>query len=71
MEHAGDFRKLLHDLHAILVSLPLVDDDGQVQFLCQSHLSPEGLLLDVPGNVLIMIVQTDLTDGLDFVVLFT
>ena len=36
-----------------------------------SSLYAEGLLLQIPGNVLVMIVQTDLTNGPDLGVLFT
>ena len=33
----------------------------------QRHLRPKSLLLKLSGNVLIVVVQTDLADGFDFV----
>ena len=69
VEDTGDLGELIHHLHAVLVGIPFVDDDGQAQFFCQFHLHPEGLQLDLPGDVLVVVVKTDLADGLDFGIL--
>ena len=64
MEHALHLGKLGDDLHTILVGIPFVYDDRQIYFLCQFHLHPEGFFLDFPWDILIMVVKTDLADGL-------
>ena len=70
MEHTGYVGKLPNHRHAVLMGIPLMNNNGQLQLPGQLHLHPEGLLLNVPGNVLIVIVQTNLTDGLDLRILF-
>ena len=66
MEHALDCGKFIfHDVHAVLVGIPLMNDDRKIQLSCQLHLHAEGLQLQLPGDILVMIVQADLTDGLD------
>ena len=37
----------------------------------QRHLGAKSLLLQIPRNVLVMIIQADLTDGLDLFIEFT
>ena len=71
MEYALDLGELLDDGHAVVVSLPFVDDDGHIQLLRQGHLHGESLFLDLPGDVLVVIVQTDLANGTDFGIKFT
>ena len=66
MEHPRRLRKGGDDVHAVLVCLPLVDDDGLFQLPGQLHLSPKGLLLNIPRDVLIVIIQADLSNGLYF-----
>ena len=70
MEHAGDIGKFPDDVHAVLMGFPLVDDHRQAAFPGQRHLHPKGPLLDLPGNILIVVVQTDFSNGPDFGVLF-
>ena len=71
VEYTGNTLKFLDDAHAVIVGIPFVDDYRHVKLLCQFHLQPEGFLLDLPGDVLIVIVQTNLTNGLDLGVEFT
>ena len=63
MEYPRDLREFLHDLHAILMGLPLMDNGRELQLPRQLHLGPEGPLLDIPGDVLIVVVQADLSNG--------
>ena len=44
--------------------LALVDDDRQLQLLRQRHLQPKGVLLHVARDVLIMVIESDLANGL-------
>ncbi len=55
----------------VLVGFPLMDDDGQIQFPRQRHLGAERRLLTLPGDVLVMVVKANLTDGPDFGIEFT
>ena len=71
MEHPRDLRELFYNADAVLMGFPLMDDDGQIQFPCQRHLGAERRLLTLPGDVLVMVVKTNLTDGLDFRIQFT
>ena len=63
MKDPGDLGEFLHDPHAVLVGLPLMNDHGQLQLPGQGHLGAESALLDFPGDVLIVVVQSDLADG--------
>ena len=45
------------------MGFPLVDDHRQPQLPGKTHLGPEGRLLPVSGNVLIVVVQADLSNG--------
>ncbi len=71
MKDPGDLREFLHDGQTVLMGLPLVDDHRQLQLPGQGHLGPEGPLLHLPGNVLIVIVQPDFPDGPHLGILFT
>ena len=51
------------------MGLPLVDDHRQVQLPGQGHLGPEGPKLNFSGDVLIVVVQADLSDGPDLGIL--
>ena len=64
MEHAFYRRERLYDIHSVLVGLPFVDDDGKSQLLRQGHLHPKCFFLNIPGDILIVIVQANLSDGL-------
>ena len=71
MEHAGDLREFPDHRHAVLMGFPFVDDYRQVQFPGQGHLIPEGPELNLPGDILVVVVQADLPDGLHLGILFT
>ena len=64
MEHPPHPGELLHHGQAVGVGLPVVDDDGEVQVPGQLELGPKDLLLQVPGDLLPVVVQADLSDGL-------
>ena len=70
VEHALDRGKFLHNPHSVLVGLPLVNNHWEVKLRRQRHLGPKGLLLALPWDILVMVVQTDLADGEYFFVLF-
>ena len=64
MEHPPHPGELPDNGHAVLVGLPVVDDDRQVQLLRQGQLGPEHRLLPLPGRVVLpVVVQSDLPDG--------
>ena len=48
-----------------------MDDHRQVKLCRQRHLGTEGLLLALPGDVLIVVIQANLANGENFFVLFT
>lgn len=49
---------------AVLVGLPVVDDNGQAEGLCQLQLAVEHVLLESPGRVVLpVVIQADLSDG--------
>ena len=65
MIHAPDLGVGPNHLQAVVVGLPVVDDDGQVQLLRQLQLLVEHLLLVLPGRVVLpVVVQADLPNGL-------
>ena len=68
VKDAGDFGKFTDDAHAIFVSLAFVNDDRHVEFACECHLHAESFLLSFAWHVLIMIIEPDLANGLDFCV---
>ena len=65
MEHTFHRWKLTNDVHSVLVCLSLMDNNRHIQFLCQFHLGDESLFLDFPGDVLVVVIQADLANGLD------
>ena len=69
MKYPGDLREFLHNPDSVLMGFPLVDNHRQPQLPGKTHLGPEGCLLSVSGNVLIVIVQADFADSPDFRVL--
>ena len=71
MEHALDRGKFLHNPHSVLMGLPLMDDHRQGKLRRQPHLGPKGLLLTLPWDILIVVVQPDLTDGANLGISFT
>src|SRR4030042_2599167 len=48
------------------MGLPVMDHDGKFQFLCQTDLFPESLELNIPGRVVSIKVQANLSIGFDF-----
>ena len=64
MEHAPDPGELPHDLQAVPVGLPVVDDHRQVQLQGQLQLAAEHRLLELLRRVFRpVVVQADLPDG--------
>ena len=64
MEHPPDPGKLLYDLQAVPVGLPVVDDHRQVQLQRHLELTAEHHLLEFLRRVLRpVVVQADLPDG--------
>ena len=46
------------------MGLPVVDDNGQAEGLCQLQLAVEHVLLESPGRVVLpVVIQADLSDG--------
>ena len=66
MKHAGYLWKFPHNGDPIGMGIPFMDDHRHIQLPGQSHLRPESFLLNFSGDILIMIVQTDFTDGQNF-----
>ena len=64
MEHAGHVREIADDAQSVLMRLALMDHDGKRQLLRKLHLHPERPLLHVSRRVFVVIIQTDLSDGL-------
>ena len=63
--HPGDLGMLPHDGEAVLVGLPVVDDNGQAEGLCQLQLAVEHVLLESPGRVVLpVVIQADFAHGL-------
>ena len=57
-------RVLQHKGETVAVSLPVVDDNGQAEGLCQLQLAVEHVLLESPGRVVLpVVIQADLSDG--------
>ncbi|MPM96460.1 hypothetical protein SDC9_143623 [bioreactor metagenome] len=65
MIDSGDAWISPHNLQTVPVSLPVVHHHGEAQAQSQRHLSPEHVLLKVPGGVVVMIIQADFPNGLD------
>ena len=65
MVYPGDLGVSLYYLQAIMMGLPVVDDNRQAQFLCQLQLGMEDRLLKFPGRIVLpVIVQANFPDGL-------
>ena len=67
MIDSGDIGMGPDNIQAVLMGLPVVDDNGQTQFLCQLQLLVQYLLLMGTGGILLpIIVQPYLSNRLDF-----
>ena len=64
MENPLHLRKIPQDFQAVRQGLPLVDNHRKPNLLSQGHLHPEGLFLNLSGNVLIVVVKADFSNGL-------
>ena len=63
MEYARHIREFPHDIHTVSVGIPFVDNHRQLRLPRQLHLHFKGFYLDLPIEALVIIVQSDLTNG--------
>src|SRR5262249_599505 len=69
VNHTTNWSCLFKNFFGISVSIAWVDDDGQIQFFCESQLPPKDFSLNVAGRIVVKVIEARLADGNDFLML--